>query len=116
MPSVITRNYEIERGDDWIVSFRLKSNGVAIDLTGYTFEVQIRVSESQTARLLYELTGSEITVVEEDGLVTLHVVGDPTTQNFDWRVGFYAVRMTNPSSVRKTILQGRLKVNPSVIA
>lgn len=78
-PLPIPWNIELHQGADFAMSFYYKDdNDTAVDLTGYTAQMQVR-EESGGDLLLDLTTGSGITITAASGKIDIVLMADQTT-------------------------------------
>lgn len=103
--STLPATYDVclKRGDTWRNTFIVKDdNGVVIDLTGYTFFVQVRrVADDPETPLLDLSIGNGLTVTAVDGQIDLVA----QTESLD--AGDYVWDLqANNGSIVETLLAG----------
>lgn len=119
-----TYNFTINQGDDWSIKLVIKdSNGLAIDLTGYTFQGQMRekydastIIASFTATLANQITNpGEVTLsltnVQTSAIPTLPATAKDKRPLTEY---IYDVEQTDVSLKKTRILEGFIKVSPEV--
>jgi hypothetical protein len=65
------QDFKITAGDDWILVFEYENNGVAVDITGYTFTLGIKTDESSNSDLV---TTTGVLTSPSLGIVTFTIL------------------------------------------
>jgi hypothetical protein len=102
----------ITRGDTVPWTFTIKSNGVVVDITGYTFLLTVDPSEEPTtsANNLFQLSG---TIVNGPaGLVRFAMTTGQANQTPG--VYYYDLQMTDGSGAIRTIAEGEFEFEQDV--
>ena len=108
-------NFTIEQGTTLMKPFIWKdSDGVPVDLTGYTAKMQVRQSP-QSGTVLLELSTSNgrITLGGAAGTITL-VLTAATTAAIAWRRGVYDIELTSGDGTVTRLLEGEIQVSKEV--
>ena len=102
-------NIVAEQGATFNLNFRVETDGVAWDLSDYTFAMQVRRSTSSNTTLL-NITSATMTSV---GHVSVTV---PATTMSDVPAGrwVYDIELTSSGDEVTRILEGRFIVSPQV--
>lgn len=85
------------------------SDGVAVDLTGYSASMQVRKSLADGVALELSTVNSRITLGGAAGTVTL-IVSATDTATVDVGQYFYDLELTSGSSVVTRLIEGRFQV------
>ena len=85
------------------------SDGVAVDLTGYSASMQVRKSLADGVALELSTVNSRITLGGAAGTVTL-LVSATDTATIDVGQYFYDLELTSESSVVTRLIEGRFQV------
>lgn len=85
------------------------SDGVAVDLTGYSASMQVRKSLADGVALELSTVNSRITLGGAAGTVTL-LVSATDTATIDVGQYFYDLELTSGSSVVTRLIEGRFQV------
>lgn len=85
------------------------SDGVAVDLTGYSASMQVRKSLADGVALELSTVNSRITLGGAAGTVTL-IVPATDTATIDVGQYFYDLELTSGSSVVTRLIEGRFQV------
>jgi hypothetical protein len=105
-------DYCVYIGDDFRASLTIKQGNTVIDLTGYSFKMQIRKCKSSTA-IIHELNsplanGIDITNAA-NGIITL-VISSSITLTFNEQNAVYDLFWVDTSGEIKTISQGNFQI------
>lgn len=102
-------NIIIDQHQDWSRGFQVKQDDVVVDLTGFTFEAQLRErTQSDTA---YDFT---VTVLDEaQGLINMSM-SDALTSTIPAGDYVYDLVMTNATGGKSRLLQGQASVEAGV--
>jgi hypothetical protein len=108
-----TKNLDKEicwgRGDSDAKGFVIQdSNGVAVDITGFSFKMTVNSERDPTDQVNEQFTIVGVIGVATDGTVSFA----PTTTDTNITPGiyFYDIEQTDVSSRIKTIIKGRVKI------
>jgi hypothetical protein len=113
--SAATYNFEIEQGTSLNKSVVWKdSNGVAVNLAGYTARMQIRETiDSDLVLLELSTTNGKIVVVPTQGKITLEFDPEDTSGEF-WTRGVYDLELTSGSGFVTRLLKGKVTLSKEV--
>ena len=113
--SAATYNFEIEQGTSLIKSIVWKdSNGVVVNLTGYTARMQIRETVDSDAVLLELSTDNgNITITPTQGKITLEFSPTDTSGEW-WTRGRYDLELTSGSDFVTRLLKGKVTLSKEV--
>ena len=106
-------NFTLDQGSTWTLQVVYKdSNGVAVNLTGYTAEMQVRRKfDSDTPVLTLSTSSGGITIVGATG--TLNLIA--TDEQADIDPGFYVYDLElSIGGVRTRLIQGQVTVSGEV--
>lgn len=103
-------NVQIWRRDTWAQTFSITSNDVAVDLSGCTVLIQVRLKPASTDVLLTLQTGTSITIggVGKNE-ITLNKLVDIPAGNY-----VYDMNVTFPSGLVKTYIWGSFLVQEDI--
>lgn len=103
---------EVEQGVDRVIAITLKdqATGLAIDVTGWTFELQIREKYTSTT-VLYSPTINITSAI--DGEIEI-VLTDTATAALPVKSLVYDLEALRPDTTRIRILKGACIVDPEV--
>jgi len=107
-------NLIIDQGADWYQNFIYQySTGTAINLTGYTAELQLRSNVANSIAALTLTTGSGITITGATGTIALHATAAQTTAI---SAGFYQydLEITSATNIVTRLVYGQIQVTPQV--
>ena len=107
-------NINIEQGSTLDIPVVWKSSdGVPINLTGYTARMQIRRTKADPS-ILYELTteNGRLSIDGPQGKVTIRIPAADSA-GFTWRRGVYDLEMVSGDAVTR-LLEGAVTVSPEV--
>jgi hypothetical protein len=107
-------NGTINQGSDWFLTLIYKdSSGTAINLTGYTANMQLRVNANSTTANLTLSTGSGITITGATGTIAIHATATQTAallaQNY-----VYDLEIRSSGGIVTRLIQGTLNVSAEV--
>jgi hypothetical protein len=115
----VTYNSTIDIGSNWSVTFVYKdTDGVAINLTGYTAAMQVRTTPDASTALISLTTGSGITITGGTGTIAVAITSaqssllTATTQAGTPYV--YDLEITSGSGVITRLVQGVLTASANV--
>ena len=108
-------NFTIEQGTTLMKPFIWKdSDGVPVDLTGYTAKMQVRQSpQSGTVLLELSTTNGRITLGGASGTITLALIAS-TTAAINWRRGVYDIELTSGDGTVTRLIEGEIQVSKEV--
>jgi len=109
-----TYNSTIDQGSDWYLTLIYKdSSGTAINLTGYTAAMQLRVNPNSTTADLTLSTGSGITITGATGTIVVHATATQTAalvaKNY-----VYDLEIKSSGNIVTRLIQGTLNVSAEV--
>lgn len=102
-------NIVAEQGATFNLNFTVQVNGVALNLTGYTFAMQVRRSTSATTTLI-NITSATMTSVGHVS-VTVSAATMAAVPAGRW---VYDIELTSSGAEVTRILEGRFIVTPEV--
>ncbi len=105
----------IRKGDTFNHSITVKQNGVLLDMTNYTFEMDIRGCVDDTSTII-ELTDSNSRIdisLADQGIIML-VISDTDTLALSEQKAVYDLKWTDTNLDKKTILQGIVEILETV--
>jgi hypothetical protein len=105
-------NITAEQGSTFILSFDIKTDGTAWNLTGYSARMQVRTSVSSSATLLNLVSPTDITLTSA-GLVTVTVSATTmaTVAAGKW---VYDLELVSPTGIVEKPLKGSFIVQAEV--
>lgn len=108
-------NFTIEQGTTFTKSFVWKNNsGVAVDLTGYTARMQVRLSvTSEDVLLTASTTNGKLALTPLEGKITLSLSAQDTA-GFDWKRGKYDLELEDADGRVTRLLFGLITVSLEV--
>lgn len=105
---------DIERGATFLRSFYWQSEGVAVNLTGYTAKMQVRETAASESVLFEASTANgKIALNVDAGQIDLTITATETAA-FEWRTGKYDLELTSPSGIVTRLLRGNVQVSQEV--
>ena len=106
-------NFTLDQGSTWTLQVVYKdSNGVAVNLTGYTAEMQVRRKfDSDTPVLTLSTSNGGITIVGATG--TLNLVATDEQAAIDAGLYVYDLELST-GGVRTRLIQGTVTVSGEV--
>ncbi len=109
--NVQTETFFIRKGDDFIRAITVKQNGVLLDMTNYSFEMDIRGCIDDVSTII-ELTVAngriDISQVAQ-GVIILNI-NNVDTLALNEQKAVYDLKWTDTNSDKKTILQGVMEI------
>ena len=113
--SAATYNFEIEQGTSLNKPVVWKdSNGVVVNLTGYTARMQIRETiDSDEVLLELSTANGKIVLTPAQGKVTLEFDPEDTSGEF-WTRGRYDLELTSGSGFVTRLLKGKVTLSKEV--
>ena len=110
------RNVTIRQGATWVLAFRVRDDGVARNLTGWSARMQVRETHASATALL-SLTSSPAAGVTIDtglGKVTLEATAAQTAALPAPLAAVYDVEMVSPAGKVDRVLEGVARITPEV--
>ena len=105
-------NYCVFIGDDFRATLTITQNNVAVDVTGYSFKMQIRKCKSSSI-IVHELNSPAASGIDisqaANGIITL-TISSTDTINFAEQNAVYDLFWTDTSGEKKTISQGNFQI------
>lgn len=113
--AVKTKTFIIRKGDTFRKSIQVKQNGVLLNMTNYTFEMDVR-SCLDDGTTIIELTQAnsriDISLVAQ-GIIIL-TISDTDTLALSEQKGVYDLKWTDTNLDVRTILQGVVEIIETV--
>lgn len=105
----------IRKGDTFSNSITVKQNGVLLDMTDYTFEMDVRncLDDSVTIIELTQGNGRIDTSLVAQGIIIL-TINDIDTLALNEQKGVYDLKWTDTNLDKRTILQGIVEIIETV--
>ena len=112
--AIYETNYELVQGDTWEFTVPVTdlSGNPVTNLTGYTFDVQVRDKEGGHILCAEAVLGNGVTT--GSGSITVSFTPDQTS-NFNLPKSVYQVQVTYPTTKKKTLQVGWIQVHPAII-
>lgn len=110
--SVQTFDLCIKRGDTYKATFTyVASDGIPVDLTGYTAKMQIRQKANSPDPAPVEITDQDgIVLGDAEGTVEITLSSENTGTNLEsLKSGVYDLELTSPAGVVTTIVGGKVE-------
>lgn len=110
-----TANLRIKTNGYYTAVWQIKSNDVAVDLTGYTFELTVREAKNISARVIYELntedsTDGSITISDTpEGKITVEI--KPKSSIKETKICFYDL-LAKFAGKEYVWVEGRITLDP----
>lgn len=98
---------------DTVITYK-DANGNPINLTGYTAQMQVRISYSESTAAVSLTNGSGITLGGSAGTVTIHIPATTTATLQAPKIYVYDVRLVSSGGNVYRILEGDFYVSPAV--
>jgi hypothetical protein len=112
--SAATLDLIIEQGATYVREFRWLTDGVPVNLTGYTAKMQVRETAASADVLLEASTANgKIAIAADAGRVTITLSATETAA-LEWRSGKYDLELTSPSGTVYRLLKGYVEVSQEV--
>ncbi len=110
-----TQSLTIRKGDDFRNSIEVKQNGVLLDMTNYSFEMDVRscIDDSLTIIELTDSNGRIDTSLVNQGIIILTIT-DIDTLALDEQKAVYDLRWIDTNLDKRTILQGVVEILETV--
>ena len=113
MPAA-THDITIEQGTTYEKTFTWKdSDGVAIDITGYSARMQIRTRKSASSTLLSITDADYITLGDSAGTIAISIPA-ATTAALDFRSGVYDLELVSPGGTVYRLVEGTVELSKEV--
>lgn len=106
-------NFRIGRGETFATVITWKNNDVPVNLTGYTARMQLRREYSSSSPALSLTSGSGLTLGGSAGTVTISI-NAATTADLVADKYVYDLELVSSGGVVKRLLEGQIKLTPSV--
>ena len=107
-------NYTVDQGSDFTFTYTLNSGGVAVDLSGSTFKMDVRTKYKDTA-LVFQLTdGSGIDITNAASGILVITFTDTQTKLLTEKNYYYDIEQTDGSGIVTRRLQGLITVSYEV--
>lgn len=103
-------DFYIEKGTDWLRTITVKdSDGVAVNITGYTVRGQLRETHDAS-------TKTDFTMTITDGAAGTFTVAltDTVTEGIEYNTGVYDVELVNLSGNVQRLLEGSVSLSDEV--
>jgi hypothetical protein len=112
--AIYETNYEIVQGDTWEITVPVTdlSGAPVTNLTGYTFDVQVRDKEGGHILCAEATLGNGVTA--SSGNIIVSFTPDQTS-NFNLPKSVYQIQAIYPNLKRKTLQVGWIQVHPAII-
>lgn len=104
----------IPKGATWTKDFIWQSNGVAVDLTGYTARMQI-IDPADNSVIADLTVGAGLTITAGEGRVT-STLTHAETRAITQAEGIYDLILKSPGGVRTRRVKGEVEFDPAVSA
>lgn len=113
--AIENETFFIRKGDTFRKSIEVKQNGVLLDMTNYTFEMDVRscLDDSTTIIELTEANSRIDTSLVAQGIVIL-TISDTDTLALNEQKGVYDLKWTDTNLDIRTILQGVVEIIETV--
>jgi hypothetical protein len=110
------RAITIKQGATWRFTFRLRDNGVARDLSGWTARMQVRERHSAQAPLLSLTSGAGggMTIEPSLGRVSIVVSASQTESLPAPLAAVYDIEVESPAGEVDRVLEGVARITPEV--
>ena len=109
-----THNFVIDQGADWYATFVYSdSAGTAIDLTGYTAALQLRLTYAESTTAISLTSSSGITITAATGTIVVHATA-AQTRAIAAGTYVYDLEITSPASIVTRLVGGKVNVSPEV--
>lgn len=111
----MTAKYKIKinQGATLRIPFTWKSNGTAIDITGFTARMQIRKTISST-EIIHELTTENGGIILGDDGAFLIYISDSVTKTFNFTTAVYDLEFVNLEGDVIRLLEGAVQLSLEV--
>lgn len=116
MSTIINKiNYCVFIGDDFTARLTIKQDGVAIDVSGYGFKMQIKSCKNNSV-IIHELTTPtdiDAATAGAIGIITL-TISKATTLLLEEEDAVYDLFWTDDAGNNKTIVQGDFRIKERI--
>ena len=103
-------NFSINQGDSFLYDLQLRDlDGSLVNLAGFTCEIECETYKGSGVTLFTWTTGSEITVTEALGLISIDVE-EAITAAYAFSSGYHKVRLTDGTDVIR-LLEGTVTLD-----
>lgn len=112
---VATTTYAIRKGDDFSQLIRIKEDGLLLDMTGYSFEMQIRDYLNNYITII-ELTDANSRIdisLADQGIIILNIAAADTNA-LKAEKAVFDLKWTDTEGKVKTILRGDVNIELTV--
>jgi hypothetical protein len=115
MARIESRTYIIRIGDDFSKLLQITSDGeTPIDMTGYSFEMQIRKCKSDATAILSLSSPTDIDITDAaDGNIIINIT-DTVTSTLDEVNAVFDLKWTTDLAKVTTILEGNVQILETV--
>ena len=109
--AVKTETLVIRKGDTFFKSITIKQNGELLNMTGYTFSMDIRscIDDATTILELTEANNRIDTSLVDQGILILNI-DNADTLNLEQQKAVYDLEWVDTNSDVRTILQGVVEI------
>jgi hypothetical protein len=103
---------EVTKGDDWVPVYTyLDGDGIAVDITGYTFRLSIKESKNSSTPIIGPITGTIVNAAQ--GKFSFAVTSTQTNTLLE-RVYVYDIQVIDNNGVITTRRKGSLTIGYQV--
>lgn len=95
----------VEQGATFELAVYVKKNGVVLDVTGYTGNMQIRDKPADEVGSIILATGN-VSIVDGPGGLVMVTISADTTQGYTWTKGIYDVEIRSGSGIVYRVAKG----------
>ena len=104
----------IEEGATFVLTFTVKAGGVAVNLTGYTAQMQVRSTvESSAVIVEASSANNRVDIQGGTGVVTVTIPAN-VTSTLDFTDGVYDLKATAPGGAVSRYLAGEVTFSRAV--
>jgi hypothetical protein len=102
-------------GNDFVKLLNfVDQSGIAIDMTGYSFKMQVRKCKSDTDTILSLVSPTDIDISDvANGNITINI-SDATTSTLEEQNAVYDLQWTTDAAITTTILEGNFQILETV--
>jgi hypothetical protein len=111
---VDTANFFIKKGDTFSQLIKVEEDGAVLDMTDYSFKMDIRRTVDDLLILQLTDLNSRIDIsLVSQGIIILKIT-DIDTNNLDEQDAVFDLKWTDTNSEVKTILEGKIRIQKTV--
>ena len=115
MATISKRTFVIRIGDDFSKLLQITSDGTTpIDLTGYSFKMQIKKCRSDTTAIATLTSPGDIDISDAANGNIIIKIDHSVTETYQEQNAVYDLQWTTDSDIITTILEGNVEISQTV--